>query len=203
LAYVLAALLALAVAVGVGAMAALMLQGWLRSNASDKAPPTAARGHAEQAEKQSKPQQGEKHGGARGSETDYVSEVGKIQSEAVKAFMDSHDKLLRYDALTSDDVEQMRANQAALRGLTEKIGGLDPPPRYEKQYELFGSAIEELHETAKLAYALAADPTSATQSDFGKYDSRAKEAADRLRRSNEILSRDFATMQGVREVGPP
>ncbi len=212
LAYVLLALLALAVAVGVGAMAALMLQGWLRSSADEKPPPAETRGHAEE---QSSPHQGQKQAvkqhdkqgaeqvGTRGNGPGYVGEVGKIQSEAVKAFMDSHEKLLRYDALTADDVEQMRANQAALRGLTEKTGGLDPPPRYEKQYELFDSAIKELRETTQLAYALAADPTSATQSDFGEYDSRAEEAAGRLRRSNGMLGRDFATMRGIREVGPP
>jgi hypothetical protein len=31
----------------------------------------------------------------------------------VAAFSDSHEKLLRYDTLTSGDIEEMQANQAA------------------------------------------------------------------------------------------
>ena len=43
----------------------------------------------------------------------YVSEVGEIQANSVVAFSDSHEKLLRYDTLTSGDIEEMQANQAA------------------------------------------------------------------------------------------
>ena len=41
--------------------------------------------------------------------------------------MDSHDKLLRYDILTSDDVAEMQANKSALQGFTDQVDVLDPP----------------------------------------------------------------------------
>src|SRR5215218_6594255 len=190
LVYILLALVAFAVAAGVGAMAALMVGGELRSTVSEKSPPDEEQGNA---------QHSEKRGSAQHSEADYVSKVGKLQSGAVKAFLDSHDKLVHYDALTAEDVDQMRANQ----GFTGQVGDLDPPQKYGEQYEVFRSAIDEMHEATQLAYALAADPTSATQSDFEEYDRHANEAATRLQRSNEILGRDFATLRGAQELSPP
>jgi hypothetical protein len=109
---------------------------------------------------------------------------------------------VRYDALTADDVEQVRANRASLQGFTEQVGELDPPQKYEEQYEVFRSAIDELHQAAQQAYALAADPTSATQSEFKAYDCHANEAVIRLQRSNALLDRDFATLRGAQELGP-
>jgi len=211
LVYVLVALLAFAVAAGVGAIAALMLGGELGSTAGEKSPPSEVQGHAQPGERQGNARQGEEKAGSRRNEkqnstqqsgVDYVSEVGKLQSESVKAFLDSHDKLVHYDALTADDVEQMQANRATLQGLTERVGDLDPPQRYGEQYEVFRSAIDEMRETTQTAYALAADPTSATQSEFEEYDRHANEAAARLQRSNEILGRDFATFRGTQEVSP-
>jgi hypothetical protein len=51
-----------------------------------------------------------------------------------------------------------------------------------------------------LAYALAADPTAATQSGFDEYDRQVNDAAARLLRSNEILGRDYKTIEGVQRV---
>jgi hypothetical protein len=107
---------------------------------------------------------------------------------------------VRYDALTADDVEQVRANRASLQGFTEQVGELDPPQKYEEQYEVFRSAIDELHQAAQQAYALAADPTSATHSEFEDYDCHANEVVIRLQRSNELLGRDFATLRGAQEL---
>lgn len=194
LVYVSVALLALAVAVGIGTMAALVLGGEPRFSADEKSPPSEEQGNAQQNEKQSSTPQ---------SKADYDSKVGELQSESVKAFLDSHDKLLHYDALTADDVERMQANQAALRGVTDQVGELDPPQKYREQYEVFRSAIDEMHKATQLAYAVAFDPTSATQSKFEEYDRHTNEAAARLQRSNEILGRNFATLRTAQGVGPP
>jgi len=218
--YILVALLAFALAAGVGAVAALMLGGELGSTGSENSPPSAEQGNAQHSEKQGNSRQGEeksssrqneeqdsaqqteKQGRSQQGEADYVREVGKLQSEAVKAFLDSHDKLVHYDALAADDVEQVKANRATLQRFTEQVGNLDPPQKYEEQYEVFRSAIDEMQESTQLAYALAADPTSATQSEFEEYDRHANEAATRLQRSNELLGRDFATLRGVQELSP-
>ena len=209
--YILVALLAFALAAGVGAVAALMLGGEPGSTGSENSPPSEEQGNsrqneeqdsARQTEKQDRPQEGEKQDRSQQSEADYVSKVGKLQGESVRAFFDSHDKLLRYDALTADDVEQVRASRASLQEFSEQVGDLDPPKKYEEQYEVFRSAIDEMHESAQIAYALAADPTSATQSEFKEYDRHANEAAFRLQRSNELLGRDFATLRGAKELAP-
>ena len=64
------------------------------------------------------------------------------------------------------------------------------------------SAINEMHEAAQLAYTLAADPTSATQSGFEEYDHHVDKAAAGLKRSNETLDRDYKTIEGVQRVSP-
>jgi len=120
----------------------------------------------------------------------------------VETFLDSHEKLLRYDALTANDVEEMQANQAALQGFTDQTGDLKPPQKYRTQKEVFLSAINELHEAAQRAYALAADPTSATQSGFEEYDRHVDKASTLLQRSNKTLNRDFKTIEGVKGVSP-
>jgi hypothetical protein len=166
LVYILVAALALAVAAGVGAMAALTMRGVLTQQ----------------------------------NEADYVSKVGKIQSSSVEAFLGSHDRLVPYDALTADDVEEMRLNQAALEEFADQVDGLDPPQEYREHYEVFSSAINELHEAARLAYGMAADPVAATESGFEEYDSHVNEAEAHLQRSNEMLGRDFETIGGVQRV---
>ena len=74
------------------------------------------------------------------------------------------------------------------------------PQKYTEQKDAFVSAIDELHQAAQLAYALAADPISATQADFDDYDRLVNEAAAGLRQSNEILGKDYKTIEGVQEV---
>ncbi len=114
--------------------------------------------------------------------------------------MDSHEKLLRYDTLTSGDIEQMQANQTALQGFVDQASDLRAPKQYRNQKDEFVSAIDELHQAAQLAYALAADPVSATQADFDDYDRLVDEATVGLRRSNQLLGKDFKGLEGVREV---
>jgi hypothetical protein len=133
-------------------------------------------------------------------QTTYVNEVGEIQANSVEAFLDSHEKLLRYDTLTSSDIEEMQANQAALRGFVDQASDLRAPKQYRNQKDAFVSAIDELHRAAQLAYALAADPVSATQADFDDYDRLVDEATAGLRRSNQLLGKDFEGIEGVREV---
>src|SRR5918997_2535424 len=87
--YILLAALMVAVAAGVGAMVALMMRGDLGLPVS---------GNPLQSEEQGNAQKTEKLGDSQLSEADYVGEVGKIQSSSVETFLDSHDKLLRYDA---------------------------------------------------------------------------------------------------------
>ena len=131
-------------------------------------------------------------------EAEYVGKVGEIQAQSVEAVIDSDDKLLRYDALTADDVEELEANRVTLQDLTDRVDDLDPPQKYRKQYEVFGSAIDELYEATELAHRLVADPTSASQADFDEYRSHVDRAAAHLQRSNEILSRDYEAIEGTR-----
>ena len=109
--------------------------------------------------------------------------------------------LLRYDALTAGDVEKMQADQAALERFADQAGALSAPQKYKEHKDLFRSAIEELHQATRLAYVLAADPIAATQADFDHYDHLVNEAAADLQRSNEILGKDYKTIEGVKGVG--
>jgi hypothetical protein len=139
---------------------------------------------------------------AQQAQTTYVNRVGEIQANSVETFFASHEKLLRYDALSADDVEEMQANQTALQEFANQAGDLNAPQKYREQNDVFLSAIDELHEAAQVAYALAADPTSATQSGFEEYDSHVEKAAALLQRSNETLNRDYKTIDGVQRVSP-
>jgi hypothetical protein len=217
LVYVAAAILAFAVAAGVGATTALMLQGD-QSLSAGKGPGSAGEqegdspqhresdaDHSQQekaADQQNEVDGQHKVAISQQDDGDYVGKVGDIQANSTETFLDSHAKMLRYDALTVDDVEKLEANQAALQEITEQVVSLDPPQRYGEQYEVFRSAINELHEAARLAYSLAADPVSATQSDFDEYERHVNEATARLKRSNEILGREFQTLEGAKEVSP-
>jgi hypothetical protein len=124
------------------------------------------------------------------------------RNKTVEAFLGSHDRFVPYDDLTVDDVEEMQLNQAALKEFTDQVDGLDPPQQYMEHYEVFSSAINELHEAARLAYGMAADPVAATESGFEEYDSHVNAADALLQRSNEMLGRDFETIGGVREISP-
>ena len=121
----------------------------------------------------------------------------------MEAFSDSHEKLLRYDTLTSGDIEEMQANEAALQEFADQASDLKAPQEYREQKDAFVSAIDELYQAAQLAYALAADPISATQADFDEYDRLVDEAAAELQRSNELLGKDYKTIGGLREVSTP
>jgi hypothetical protein len=136
------------------------------------------------------------------SQVEYLARVGDIQSNCVEIFLDTHEKLLRYDILTTDDLAELKVNESALRGCANQVDNLDPPRRYAGQYEVYRSAINELHEATQLAYSLVAYPTVATKSEFDEYDRRVNEAADRLQQSNEILGRDYRTIGDVQEISP-
>lgn len=209
--YVSAAALAFAVAAGGGAIGALMLQGDTGVPAGEDPRPLdeqekAARPQetvaAVEQEEETVPKPEQEEIAAEQDKTEYAREVSDIQSDIVETFLQSHDKLLRYDALTAADVEELEANATAIGRLTAQVDGLDPPESYRGQYETFRAATNELHEAARLAHSLAADPTAATKSRFDKYDAHVDEAATNLRRSNELLGRDYETLEGVRRISP-
>jgi hypothetical protein len=181
-----AAILAFALAAGMGAIGTLMLRDELVSPGGEAPRPPDEQGNA------ARPQE----------MADYVSEVGEIQGTAVEISLASHDKLLRYDILTTDDLEELRANEAALGEFADQVDNLDPPQEYADQYEAFRSAIRELHVAARLAYEVVADPTAATKSKFDAYDRHLAEADGLLQESNERLGRDYETIGGVQEISP-
>ena len=156
---------------------------------------------AEQEEAARKPERDEE-ATRQQSEVAYLGQVGNLQSNCVEKFLNSHDKLLRYDALTAADVKELQANEATLEEMNEQTGDLAPPREYKGQYEVFSSAIDELHEAARLAYGMAADPVAAAESGFDEYDGHVDEASGLLRRSNELLNRDYETIENVGEVSP-
>jgi hypothetical protein len=181
-----AAIVILALAAGVGVMGALVLRFDLGSPEGGQ-PPQAGR---------------DEGAPDRLSEAEYAGTIGDIQAGAVEAFLDSHDKLLRYDSLTARDVEEMQANEATLEEMTERARSLAPPLKYEGQHEVFSSGVDELHEAARLAYGMAADPVAAAELGFDDYDSHVKEASALLQRSNELLGKDYKTIGDVREISP-
>ncbi len=190
----------LAVAAGVGATVALMF-------ASDGGSPEGAKPEQVQEAKprqaeEAKPGQASKRGGAsdRPSEAEYLGEVGEIQNGSVEASLDSNDKLLRYDGLTAADIEELETNHATLEDYSAQVEDLVPPEGYEDQHKVFVLAIDELRDANELAYRLAADPASATQADFEAYDRHISKATSYLRRSNEILGRDYKTTEAAQRV---
>jgi hypothetical protein len=226
LAYAVAGMLAFALAAGVGAMGALMLRGNLNLPGREEPQPLDAqksaagpqqkdvaeqKGAAEQkdtaeqknaAEQEDAAPQPERQEAAQQEKAEYINKVGDIQGKAVEISLDSHNKLLRYDVLTNDDLQELRANEAALREFADQVVNLDPPQGYEGQYEVFRSAIDELHAAAQLAYELVADPTAATKLTFDEYDRRVAEANRGLQESNERLGQDYETVGGVQEISP-
>jgi hypothetical protein len=139
---------------------------------------------------------------AQRAANEYLDTVEDIQAGAVETFLDSHEKLLRYDSLSADDVEETKANEAVLQGMAERADNLDPPEKYDEQHEVFVSAIDQLHEAARLAHVMAADPVAASDFGFDEYDGRVNEASALLRRSNELLGEEYEAIGGVREVSP-
>jgi hypothetical protein len=191
LVYAVAAILMLVMAASVGAVAALVVGGNVSWPTGERARPDGP----SPADEQGKIPQHHQD-----KLTQYVDEVGEIQANSVEAFLDSHEKLLRYDTLTSGDIDEMQANQAALQGFVDQASDLRAPKQYRNQKDAFVSAIDELHQAAQLAYALAVDPISATQDDFKDYDRIVDQAAAGLRQSNETLGKDYKTIEGVQEV---
>jgi hypothetical protein len=210
--YAVAAIFTFAVAAGVGATTALVMQGDLSSPAKKEPQAPAQQGNtpqhqgavADRSQEQKPAAQPAEKAASQQDEAEYVSKVGDIQSKSVQTFLDSHDKFMRYDALTAEDIEEMQTDQAALNGFADQVDGLDPPLKYEEQHEIFRSAINELYEATKLAYTLAADPTAATKSGFDEHDLLVDQAAAHLKQSNKMLGRDYKTLEGARmeEVSP-
>jgi len=220
LVYVAVATLAFVLAAGMGAMVALVLRDDLSSPGTGKSQALdgredvtqvqeddAAKQHEESARGQQAAKDDEaaaekRRVAARRDEAEYIDTVGKIQESAVEAFQRSHRNLLRYDALTAADVEEMKANETALQEMADQATNLAPPRKYEEQHEVFGSAIDELRNAARLAHSMAADPVAAAELGFDEYDGHVNEASALLRRSNELLGKDYETIEGVREVSP-
>jgi hypothetical protein len=192
LVYAAAVAAVLAVAAGVGATTALML-------APDENPSGGAK--SQQAGEAKPEQKGrQERASERQSEADYPDTIGDIQNGAVEASLQTNGNLLRYDRLNSDDIEDMEANYTTLGDYRDRVEGLDPPEKYDGQYEVFVLALSELYAANKLAYRLAADPVSATEDDFRAYDRHIDEATSHLRRSNEILGRDYKTTEAAQDV---
>lgn len=196
-AYAAAAAAVLAVAAGVGVMAALTL-------GSDGGPPEGAK--PERAG-EANPEQGgrpedvaEKAASDGSSEAAYLDEVADIQNGSVEASLRSNDELLRYDRLTADDVQVTKSNSAALKSYGRRAKDLDPPTEYEDQHQVFVLALNELRDANELAYRLAANPYSATQADFEAYDRYVDRATAYLRKSNEMLGKDYKTTGAAQEI---
>lgn len=209
--YAAAAILAFAVAAGIGAMMTLMMQGdsSQRQGAdADRSQQQKAAGQQDKTVVQKTTPHPQEDGGQQKEtaspqdEAQYLSKIRDIQANSVETVLDSHDSVLRYDSLTAADVEDMQFNQAALQVIKEQVANIDPPQKYREQHEVFSSAISELYEAARLAYNLAADPVSATQSKFDEYDRHVDDAAALLQRSNEILGRDYENLQDAQDVSP-
>ncbi len=221
LVYAALAILAFALAAGVGAMVALTLRGDVglperqgprpadeqRVDRPQQKDGAAEQDEAAAGQKEAAPQQDQAAAdrsadAAQRAEAEYVGAVGDIQTNAVETFRNSHEKLLRYDSLSAADVEEMKANEAALQGMAERAAGLDPPRKYGIQHGVFASAVDELREAARLAHGMAADPVAAAELGFDEYDGRVNEASALLRRSNELLGEDHEAIESVREVSP-
>jgi hypothetical protein len=130
----------------------------------------------------------------------YLNKVASIQNGSVEASLRSNDKLLRYDGLTAEDVEELKADYVALENYARRARDLAPSAEYEDQYKVFVLAINELRDANELAYRLAADPSSATQTDFEAYDRHVDRATAYLRRSNDMLGKDYKTTGAAREI---
>jgi hypothetical protein len=187
----------LAVAAGMGVMAALTL------GANEGQPEGAKSERAEEAN----PKQGgrpedvaEKAASDGSSEAAYLDEVADIQNNSVEASLRSNNKLLRYDGLTAEDVEELKADYVALENYARRARDLAPSAEHEDQYKVFVLAIKELRDANELAYRLAADPSSATQADFEAYDRHVNRATAYLGRSNEMLGKDYKMFGAAQEI---
>jgi hypothetical protein len=187
----------LAVAAGMGVVVALSL-------GANEGPPEGAkpeRAGEVNPEQGSRPEDvGEKVASDRSSEAAYLDEVADIQNGSVEASLRSNNKLLRYDGLIAEDVEEMKADYVALESYGRRAKDLAPSAEHEDQYKVFVLAINELRDANELAYRLAVDPFSATQADFEAYDRHVARATAYLRRSNEMLGKDYKTFGAAQEI---
>src|SRR5215204_4627764 len=196
-AYAAAAAAVFAVAVVMGVVAALTL------SANEVQPEGAKPERAEEAN----PEQGsmlkdvaKKAASDGSSDAAYLDEVADIQNGSVETSFQSNDKLLRYDGLTAEDVEELKANYVTLKSYARRAKDLAPSAENKDQYKVFVLAISELRDANELAYLLAADPSSATQTDFEAYDRHMDRATAYLRQSNEMLGKDYKTTKAAQEV---
>jgi hypothetical protein len=187
----------LAVATSMGVMAALTL-------GANEGPPEGAK--PERAE-EANPKQGgkpeevaDKAASDGSSEAAYLEEVADIQNGSVEASLQSNNKLVRYDGLTAEDVKELKADYVALENYARRARDLAPSAEHENQYKVFVLAINELRDANELAYRLAADPSSATQTDFEAYDRHVNRATAYLRRSNEMLGEDYKVAGAARRI---
>jgi hypothetical protein len=134
------------------------------------------------------------------SEAAYLDEVAAIQKGSVETSLRSNNKLLRYDGLTAEDIEELKADYVALQNYARRTRNLAPSAEHEDQYKVFLLAIDELRDANELAYRLAAEPSSATQSDFEAYDRHVDRATEYLGRSNEMLGKDYKTFGAAQEI---
>ena len=187
----------LAVAAGMGVVAALTL-------GANEGPPEGAKPERTgqyNPEQGGRPEDVAKKAASDGtSEAAYVDEVAAIQNGSVETALRSNNKLLRYDGLTAEDVEELKAAYVALEKYAGRARDLAPSAEHEEQYKVFVLAINELRDANGLAYRLAADPSSATQTDFEAYDRHVNRATAYLRRSNEMLGEDYKTFGAAQEI---
>jgi hypothetical protein len=197
----------LAVAAGMGVVVALTL-------GANEGPPEGAKPErvgGAKTEQGGRSQEGAEKGASDAQDTKdegsnassgaaYLNKVASIQNGSVEASLRSNDKLLRYDSLTADDIEEMKADYAALESYVRRARDLAPSAENENQFKVFVLAINELRDANELAYRLAADPQSATQADFEAYDRYVARATAYLRRSNEMLGKDYKTTGAAQEI---
>jgi len=197
----------LAVAAGMGAMAALTLgpdgdlsQGAKPERVGGANPEQGGRSQEGTEKGASDAQDTKDEGSDASSGAAYLNKVASIQNGSVEASLRSNNKLLRYDSLTAEDVEELKADYVALENYARRARNLAPSAEHEDQYKVFVLAINELREANELAYRLAADPSSATQTNFEAYDRHVNRATAYLRRSNEMLGEDYKAAGAAREI---
>src|SRR3712207_2730499 len=137
LVYVAAAMLVFAVGAGVGATTVLMVRGDLSLPTSKEPRASGQQGNTPQrqgavADRSQQKEAGEQPSASRPQEhkpaaepaekpspqqgeAESVSKVGDIQGEPGETFLDRSQKFRPYASLTADDIEEMQADQAALK----------------------------------------------------------------------------------------
>jgi len=131
------------------------------------------------------------------SRAKYQQRVGALQRASVDTLEASNDKLLRYDSLTTTDVDALEHNYLLLAHYSQQAEDLNPPEEYKYQYGAFSSGITELYNSAWTAYTLAADPISATKEDFWAYQDHLVYAMSLLVQSNRALGQNYKTTEGL------